>query len=112
MDNLGSQHGDPDQLKNLINCFLFHCRAILKILSKSAHNFLNNGRISDWTSQHGDPDCHQILKRFSFYQPESLHKILLQSVHNLLSNVANRQTDRQTNRKKDKPMLPKTQSPC
>ena len=29
--DLESQHGDPDHLKNLINCSLYHCRATLKI---------------------------------------------------------------------------------
>ena len=43
--DLKSQHGDPN---NLINCSLYHCRAILKISSKSAHNLLSNYRISDW----------------------------------------------------------------
>ena len=48
--DLENQHGDLDHLKNLINCSLYHCRAILEILSTSAHNVLSNGRISDWTA--------------------------------------------------------------
>ena len=32
--NLESQHGEPDHPKNLINCSLYHCRAILKISSE------------------------------------------------------------------------------
>ena len=31
-----------DHLQNLTNCSLYHCRAILKILSKSVKNFLRN----------------------------------------------------------------------
>ena len=46
--DLDSQHCDPDHPKNLINCSLYHCRAILKILSKSSHNLLSNGWIADW----------------------------------------------------------------
>ena len=46
--DLESQHGDPGHPQNLINCSLYHCRAFLKISSKSAHNMLSNGQISDW----------------------------------------------------------------
>ena len=42
-----SQHGDPDHPKNLINCSLYHYRAIMKTASNSAHNWWSNGRISD-----------------------------------------------------------------
>jgi len=31
-----------DHLQNLISCSLYHCRAILKISSKSIKNFLSN----------------------------------------------------------------------
>ena len=37
--DLEIQHGDPDHPKKLINCFLYHCRAIVKMSSKSTHNF-------------------------------------------------------------------------
>ena len=47
--DLESQHGDSDQLKNLISCSLYHCRVFLKISSKCAHNLLSNGWISNWT---------------------------------------------------------------
>ena len=46
--DLESQHGDLDCHIDLISCFLYHCRAILKILSKSLHNLLNKDLISDW----------------------------------------------------------------
>ena len=46
--DLASQHGDPDHPKNLINCSLYDCRAILKISSKSAYSLLSNGQIYDW----------------------------------------------------------------
>ena len=41
---LESRNGDPDHLK-IINYSLCHCRAILKISSKSAHNLFSNGQI-------------------------------------------------------------------
>ena len=47
--------------KKLVNFSSYHCRAILKIASKSAHNLLSNGRISDLGSQYGDPNQHQNL---------------------------------------------------
>ena len=47
--DLNSQHGDPDHPQSLLNCFIYHCSAILKISSKSAHNLLSNGPICDWT---------------------------------------------------------------
>jgi len=34
--------GDPEQSRNLTRCFLYHCRSILKISSKSVKNFLSN----------------------------------------------------------------------
>ena len=77
-------------LSKLINCALYHCRAILKISYKSAHNLLSNGQI-------GDPDCDQNLITCTFYHPGPLHKVSVQSIHNILSNVANRQKNRQTN---------------
>ena len=43
-----------------------------------------------------DPDRDPNLITCSFYHPEPLHKISSQSVHKFLSNVANRQTDKQT----------------
>ena len=46
--DLESEHGDPDHLKSLINCYLYHCRGILKMSSKSAYNILSNSLISDW----------------------------------------------------------------
>ena len=49
INDLESQHGDPDHPKNLIKYSLYHCRRVLKILRKSTHNLLSNGRISDWT---------------------------------------------------------------
>ena len=45
---LESQHGDPNHPQNVINCPLYHCRAILKFSFKSVHNLLRNGKISDW----------------------------------------------------------------
>ena len=48
-------------------------------------------------SQPGDPELHQILITCFFYHPGRLSKMSSQSVYNFLSNVANRQTDRQTN---------------
>ena len=44
--NLESQHGDLDHPQNLINCSLYHCKAVLKF-SKSAHNLLSNDLISN-----------------------------------------------------------------
>ena len=44
--DLESQY--PDHSKNLINCSLYCCRAILTIASKCNHNLLSNGRISNW----------------------------------------------------------------
>ena len=41
-----SQHGDPAKPQNLINCFLYHCRVILKISS----NLLT----SYWVIAHAD----------------------------------------------------------
>ena len=61
--------------QKIINCFLHHCTAILKLSSKSAHSLLSNGRISDWVGWHGDPDRYQNLITCSFYHPEPLHKI-------------------------------------
>ena len=46
---LKSQYGDSDHLQNLINCSLYHCKAILNISSKSALSLLSNGPISSWT---------------------------------------------------------------
>ena len=43
--NLDIQHGDPDHPKRLISFSLYHC----KISSKSAHNLLSNGQISNGT---------------------------------------------------------------
>ena len=92
--DLESKHGNPDHPKFLINCFLYYCRAILKISSKSTHNLL---RPDFWlSSQHGDPDS------CSFYHPGPLHKISSQPVHNLLKNVANRQTKRNKERPTNK----------
>ena len=45
--DLESQLGDPDHPKTSIYCSLHHCRDILKNSSKSAHNLLSYGRISD-----------------------------------------------------------------
>ena len=39
---MDTHHGDPDHHQNLKDCFLSHCRAILKISPKSAHNLLSN----------------------------------------------------------------------
>ena len=39
--------GDLYHSPKLINCSLYHCRAILNISHKSTHNVLHNGRISD-----------------------------------------------------------------
>ena len=47
--DLESLHSDSNHINNLINCSFYHCRAILKISSKSTRNLLSNGRISDWT---------------------------------------------------------------
>ena len=44
-----------------------------------------------------DPDCHQNLFSSSLYDPKRPHKITLQSAHDFLSNVAHRQTGKQTN---------------
>ena len=35
--------------QNLINCSLYHCRAILKLSSEFIQNVLSSDRISDWT---------------------------------------------------------------
>ena len=35
-------------MKNLMNCSIFHCSAILKFHIKIAHSLLSNGRFSDW----------------------------------------------------------------
>ena len=52
-------------------------------------------------SQPGDLDRHQNL--FTFLSPSKhLNKISLQSVYNFLSNVANRQTETQTNKRHQK----------
>ena len=49
-----------------------------------------------------DPDRHQILLlTCSFYHPGPLHEISSQAVHNFLSNIADIQTDRQTNATKN-----------
>ena len=40
--DLESRHSDPDHSKNLINCSLYHCRAILKISSNAIYNLLSN----------------------------------------------------------------------
>ena len=47
------------------------------------------------------PDYHQNLISSSLYYPGPLRKISSQSVHNFLSNVAHRQTKRQTNATKN-----------
>ena len=44
-------------------------------------------------------DRNQSLITYSFYHSGPLHKLLSQSVHNILSNVANKQTERQTNKR-------------
>ena len=72
--DLESQHDDPDHSQNLIDCFLYHCRAILKIASKSSHDFRLDNR-------HCDPDHHQTLINCSFYQSGILHKKSSQSIH-------------------------------
>ena len=43
-----------------------------------------------------DPDCHQNSIICSSYHHRPLHKISSRSVHNFMSNVANRQTSKQT----------------
>ena len=88
--DLGSQHGDPNHPKNLLNCSWYHCTVILKLSYKFAHNLLINGQISDWTYEHGDPDHYQITL-YSFYQPRPLHKIS--------SFITFRQTNRETNQR-------------
>ena len=55
---------------------------MLKISSKSAHDLLSNGWISDLDILYGDPDRHPNLITCFFYYLGSLHKIWLQSVHN------------------------------
>ena len=42
--DLERQYGDPDHLQFLINCSLYHCKAILKFSSKSTHNVLSMAR--------------------------------------------------------------------
>ena len=54
-----------------------------------------------------DPDCHQNLISSSLYDPKRLPKISLQSVHDFLSNVAHRQTGKQTNATENKPSFDK-----
>ena len=44
------------------------------------------------------PDHHQNLISSSLYYPGPLHKIASKSVHNFLSNVAHKQTNKQTDR--------------
>ena len=46
--DLKGQYRDPHHPNNLINSSLHNCGAILKISSQSVHNFLRNGRISNW----------------------------------------------------------------
>ena len=48
------------------------------------------------------PDHHQNLISSSLYYSGPVHKISSQSVHNVLSNVAHRQTNKQTNQRYQK----------
>ena len=47
--SLGSQVNDPYHPQNLFNCFLYNCRAILKISLNSTYNLLGNVHISNLT---------------------------------------------------------------
>ena len=108
IQDLENQHGDPVHPQNLINCSLYHCRAIMKFSSKSwwrtttkyqqtAIIFQALWDLKPPPRLDPDPVCHQNLITCSFYHSGPLHKISLQSVHNFLSNVDNRQRDKQTN---------------
>ena len=77
--DLESQHGNPDHPKNFINCSQYHCRAILKISSKSAHNLLRNGWISNWTG-YGNPDHHKNLTDCSLYHCWTILKTSSKSI--------------------------------
>ena len=99
-----SHHGDSDQPQILINRSLPHCKAILKISLKYAHNFLSKGQISDWTVSMVIQIATKILSLVPFASPDPSIKFHRNLGDNILSNVkhiANRQTnidlDKQTN---------------
>ena len=83
--NLVSKHSDPNHLKNCTNCSMYHCKAILKISSKSAHNCWSNGRIlnrqSIWLSGLIRKSNHEFL-----LSQQTLHKISSQPNQNLLTD--------------------------
>ena len=80
----------------------------MKILSKSIHNLLSNGQISDLTVNMVIWIATKIYFRGPFTTLDTSIKISSQSILNFMSNAANRQTERQT----DQQTQPKKQPPC
>ena len=63
----------------------------------SATGFQTSVVVQPFYKASGYLDCYQNLIACSFRHPRRFRKISLQFIHNILSNVANKQTDKQTN---------------
>ena len=86
----------PDHSQNLITCPLSHLGHILKISSKSVHNFLSYPEDPD------DLDHSQNLITSSFYHFGHILKILSKSVHKFMSYLVHKQTNRRTDKPRRK----------
>ena len=92
--------------------FLRHCNLLsFKVGHKNFNLSLSHSGKKSLTKFLGlgcDLDRYQNLLTCFFYHPGPLYKISSQSVHDCLSNVANRQSDKLTN----KPLLQKNNVLC
>ena len=117
--NLESQHGgDPDQPQNLVTVpLIYHCKAILKISSKSANNSLSDGSISDWAVSMVIRFTTTIKSLVPFISSDPSIKFNCNpfttfGVMLLTDRQKDKQNDSQTRKQTSKQTLLKTQSPC
>ena len=87
---------DPDHSQNLITYSLSHLGHILKISSKSVHNFLSY--LSLKITFHGSRRSGSLPKSNHFFLlPFQTYPEKLKSIHKFLSYLIHKQTDRKTN---------------
>ena len=84
--------------KHSINYSFYHCRAILKISSKFAHNLLTNCRISNWAVSIVIQIATQIESLVPFTTPNPSIKFHCNLFITFFNNVANKQTHKETNK--------------
>ena len=72
---LGESTWRSKSLQNLVNFFLYYCRAIPKIPSKSTNNFLSSGQRFNWTVSMVIELTTKNLINCSLYHYRSLLKI-------------------------------------